>query len=335
MWETFEGFSNIDLTVQIKQYYDVFYKSCKVSNFDLIIPAKLKVRLTINRHLLVQDNLDNEVKNQFISAYKGYDPTSLIDPTEYAYQKMNGHGVTLDMVKMLCSYELNKIDENGKKTLIEKNTQQIDKILALYNDDIKVHLKILGDETIGSYLKKNGFKLVLNRSENLYDIENPTQDNIHEGENVPNIQDIIQHESAHLDCTNIQRVEKEIGPLIEYPEFKTVMESITKHIACIDITTNVPVPYFRFAQKILFGYVGHPNNLDQLIIHQIEDCIVKSAIASTVLGVVLGNFPIALASFQTLVIECIKFNVGQDIKCLFPGLYLQTVPVGDGSWKPL
>ncbi len=322
------GTENFPLYAQYREYYNVVQQRSIVGNFIVLIPVKQDVKFTLLSNLLIKDTVSQALKDKIVTSFHLYNPNSGIDPYDFAFQEMSVQGVTSDMFQIISSFELNKIGAR------QEHTEQRDALLSTYNGTNRdIFLTIFGDLYLADYFKRRGYQAILVKREALDHIENPSHDTIHEAESGSTsiIGNVVKDEARSIDCTinEITRVEIEIATVLVWPEFKQEWSWKMKKIGCVKTKLYLPTTFKRIGKKHLYAYVGKPDGLDQLIIQQIKDCASKSAILAAVIGVVLVDLPAALVAFKALFIECIKYNAGQDIKCLIPGLFFLTET---GNW---
>ena len=326
------GTEHLPLYAQYREYYNVVQQRSIVGNFIVLIPVKQDVKFTLISNLLIKDTVPQDLKDKIVTSFHLYDPNSGIDPYNFAFQEMSRQGITSDMFQIVSSFELNKIGVR------QEHTEQRDALLSTYNGGTNrdIFLTIFGDLYLADYFKRRGYQAVLVKREALDHIENPSHDPIHEaeGDNTSIIGNVVKDEAQSIDCTinEITRVEIEIATVLIWPEFKQEWSWKMKKIGCVKTKFYLPTTFKRIGKKHLYAYVGKPDGLDQLIIQQIKDCASKSAILAAVIGVVLVDLPAALVAFKALFIECIRYNAGQNIKCLIPGLFFLTET---SEWKQL
>lgn len=319
----------------VKEYYNVLKRNTLVGNFDILVPVRQVIELQVDMHLLMKDDTPNELKQIIRHAFEKYDPA--IDPIEYAEQQM-GADITPDMFMVLPSFTIRK---KGAPQLM---TKQKEAILAMYDgtdtSGSTVDISDNENRTMPNFFHEKGLRAVYLKTENVGYIPSPPEDQLHEVAVADNsktdvIDSILKQDTVGMDCTiyEVERIEKRIATLLLFPEFKIEWHQISIKIGCVRITFPVPILYARLSSKVLYAYVGKPNNVGKIFIAQVENCAIKAAVAGAVIGIVLGNFPGAIIAFKAVFTECIEYNAGQYVQCLVPGLALLTEPESD--WAPI
>jgi hypothetical protein len=337
------------LTWGIHEYYNVIEgkddtahppnKGVVVSQFDVIIPVDQPVSITVFAVLFTKDGISQQAKTMIEAAFQQYDPTSGVDPNDFAYSKMPAdHSITPSMFDVFYTC---RVQKNGNAI---EHDDQLNKILGQYDGTTQGIVfpfpgqpggNIHGDD---GYFVRRKIGAYLVKKENIGHIPDVTTDPLHEAVNPTKppaqiIEDVAKTEGNEQGCgEDFDLQEFRIMELLAYPEFKVDWRNFSLTVGCITVIVTLPVLQIRTSEIDLYAYTRYPKNLGDYVVKAIVDCIIEAALAGAVIGVALGNFAAALEAFDALFTECLKDKFGQFISCMIPGLELITKVQGDGQW---
>ncbi|MBG6129949.1 hypothetical protein IWQ47_001968 [Aquimarina sp. EL_43] len=129
------------------------------------------------------------------------------------------------------------------------------------------------------------------------------------------------------NCGKMQRYNQKLLQLLEWPEFKIEWKTKRIKIGCSKITISYPVLRIRKSEIVFYAYISVPQNVGVTAFNIAKACAFSSALKGAVIGVVLGNLPLAISTFKISFKDCIEREIK---KCIYPGLF--TVKEV-GSWK--
>jgi hypothetical protein len=245
-----------------------------------------------------------------------------------------GPDITADMFVVRASFSLHK------SAAAKDHSDQRDKILAMYKGTGGGTFYLSNQESLSKFLLSEQITVIKVRDEAVGRVPEPTRDTVHEryvkDVNDPHetgsvLDDIAKKASPNVEgCEFGPRETKRIAALLAWPEFKIDWVDVRIQIGCIWVIFSIPVLRIRMSTLVLYAYVVHVQNVDQLVLDMITGCIVKAAIVGAVIGVVFADFPAALAAFEAVFEDCIYFSLGQAAVCMAPGLALLTE---SSSWS--
>lgn len=307
---------------QVKEHYSIFNGRTLVSNFEALIPVEQGIELSILCHLFIKDGTPSADITRIQQVFNQYDVNSGLDPVRYAEQKVIELGLAEDIFTVKNSYEIKKSGQ-----LIE-HRDEIDRKLAIINN-AQIHLNGFSEGEDRRYFEQLRYRAFRDKRELLYEFEEPVRDELHEGEGLDTseITNTLKEEVlAEVECqiNTANRIEEEIATVLVYPELKQDWEWKMVKIGCIKTKLYLPVTYKRLTKKILYAYIGLPDNIIGYIRDEITSCAKRAALAAAVIGIVFENLPAALYSFKALFVEYVKNSLGKLIDCLFPGLFILT-----------
>jgi hypothetical protein len=129
------------------------------------------------------------------------------------------------------------------------------------------------------------------------------------------------------NCGAMQRHNQRLLELLEWPEFKIEWKTKRIKIGCSKITISYPVLRTRKSEIVFYAYISVPKNVGVAAFNIAKACAFSSALKGAVVGVVLGNLPLAISTFKISFKDCVEREIK---KCIYPGLFtIKEV----GSWK--
>jgi hypothetical protein len=164
----------------------------------------------------------------------------------------------------------------------------------------------------------------------LDDVPTPPKDNVividPGGDGTGPINEIVKREQEHLagqGCAVTKTFTKNIAtlPIPTWIEFKTETECHWEENDCFKTRVCLDVPYSRETYTTLFATMIYSVDQDG-ILNILEHCVVESALASAVIGLVTENFPAAIIAFKALTLACIKEHALKEFPCMVPDLFL-------------
>jgi hypothetical protein len=307
---------------QVKEHYSVFSGRTLISNFEVLIPVEQAIELSIICHLFIKTGTSPEDIVKIKQAYNSYDVNSGIDPIEYAKQKATELEISEDIFNVKNSFEFMRIGE------LTEHRGEVDRKLAIVNNN-EIHLSGFGEGEDKKYFQRLRYRAVPDKREILYNFEEPIKDELHEGEGSDTSQitdtikvEVLKEIDCEIDPTN--RIEEKIATVFAYPEFKLDWEVKWIKIGCIKTKLYLPVAYKRLTKKVLYAYIGLPDDIVDRAKDQIRNCAIDSALAAAVIGIIFENLAAALYSYKALFVECLKRKAYGLVDCLFPGLFILT-----------
>jgi hypothetical protein len=295
----------------------------------VIVIVKQFVTITVSSFLLIRNDVSKPIADKITAAFINYDPLKEPDPIKYALANL-GQDITPDMFLVRPSFTLEKKGE------AEEDKTELENIIKLYDGSrTKSTIFVIGagEQNLSSHLHDSGISVKnLGTDELIGRVPVPTHDTVHEREfNKPTqedqvLNDIVNLEKVGLECTALTPPEqRKILTVLEWPELKVCFEDTSIRLGCFTVVLTLPVPHLRLVKKSLFAYVAHLPNIDQIVPEGrkiLQTCLVTSAIAGTVLGLVLLDFGAALAAFVAVFENCVRIAAEQTVACLVPGLAL-------------
>jgi hypothetical protein len=325
----------ITLSGAVREYYTVRQRNAIVGSFSVVVPITQPVEIEVYANLFVRSGLPASVRQRIESAFSAY---SQGDPNQFARQQM-GNDVTADMFRIVPSFELTKQPSRVP------HTEQLNAVLSTYENvtppsqGIVVNLDILGREApLKTHFAREYISATHIKTEILDTFPPSIVDSQHVREVNPDdpvgtLADILTADKDRVDCNlDPNPLSVRIATVLAFPEFKLTWEPRSIRIGCFTVILHLPILYVRVGREVLYAYVGHVRNPDQLLIKQVEDCAINAALAGAVIGIVLANFAAALAGFQAVFTNCLQFKGLFVAGCFVPGLSLLTEHT---NWKPL
>lgn len=290
----------------IKRYYVIEKKTgAIVAETESENPVSHDLDLGANANVWLKASLGQKRKQELIAIFDVYDPSSGVNPNQYAYDA----GAKSDEFYVQIKWDLTK-----KKTAT--NLSHDVALEAFYKkSESELALRLFGE-----YLRAD----LKGPSPGEHDVGDPEKP-------IDTIKDVIAAAGKVLDCTHLEEQDHRIGTLFEYPEFRIEWERKRIKIGCVKITLRLPVLEFRTTKMVLWAFVGIPK-LDKLVKGVVERCFVESAVASTIIGLATANLAVAGAAFKSVFVECIERKIATTISCLISGLVLLKKK---GGWKPV
>lgn len=130
------------------------------------------------------------------------------------------------------------------------------------------------------------------------------------------------------ECGEMRRKNLRIMSALTWPEFRILWKRVVIKIGCAKISIKVPLPQTRLSNKVVFVRFSIPKNVGVTLFKVAETCAIRSAIAATVVGIVLANPGAAATSFNSLFKACIQRELQE---CIAPSLYVLKEA---GEWRP-
>lgn len=319
------GTHDVAIFAAQREYYAVSQRKNVVGNFKVIVIVEQPVIAAVTSFLLVRDNVSADAKTKIVAGFAAYDPNTNPDPIKYATANMGGD-ITSDMFVVRASFTLHK---SGAAKI---HDEELKKILALYSGTGGGSLFVGHQDNLGRNLLDTGIAVKKIGEERVGRVPEPEHDllhvrqvkSVHDGQEIDAVvSDIARLATPAVEgCLFAARENMRIASIVAWPEFKIDWVDVSVRIGCVNVIFSVPVLRIRISSLVLYAYVVHVNNLEQVAIDTIRGCIVKAALLGAVVGVVFANFPVALAAFEAVFEDCVYFNLGADAVCMAPGLAL-------------
>lgn len=330
------GRVTITMFIEVKYFYNVVQGKSVVSGFDVVVPIKQTLRVSVKSHLLISNTTTPEQASRIRAAFRSYDPESTsepVDPVEFAKKQLASHpDLTADMFMVLSSFLLDKHNDQGQIVPRVPFRKHLDAILAIYDGtDKRSRLDIAGEQLLSDYFTKQGYSAVLVRDELLLHPSNRRKDSLREIEYVKpadmqkffaRIDDLTALNSRGLQCPEGLRTQKiRIVSIPTIPEFRTEWVWQLVELGCVKTHLYWPKKaYKRDTLRVLYACVGHPGELVDHIKQQLVSCATGAAFAGAVVGIWASNLDLALVAFKSLFFKCVKSEIAGTMECLFPEL---------------
>jgi hypothetical protein len=307
-----------------------------VGSFRINIPEEQPVTLTVYADLFVRGDAPPAATAAIIAAFNAFDPLVDGDPDDYMAAKLRAPENINIQPSMFRTNLFGRLIKSGASIQhTEEKTRKLEPYLsqgsgsvwALENGHIVEH-PFHGDP---GYLVGRKLTAVLVSSIKVlnipaepaspYKIVGPAAD-------FNNALDIAANrEAEQTRCSGEEYFVKnwKIATLLTFPEFMIVWRAFDVDLGCgVHVTLSYPVLEIRWSDLTLYAFARYPSDLGNLVEDAIVDCALKSALAGAVIGVAMGNFASAIAAFQALFTRCLQDKFREAIKCMMPGLAINT-----------
>lgn len=110
-------------------------------------------------------------------------------------------------------------------------------------------------------------------------------------------------------CHEMRREQPKLLTLLGWPEFKITWEPAVITVGCAHITIVYPKLHTRKSNLNLYIHYSLPVNSAQTLWLIVRTCAERAALEGCVMGIIVGNPGVALASFNALFKSCIESEI--------------------------
>ena len=316
---------SIDLTKEILLYTCINnkYTIKKNNNGDFAVgETKTRVNhaLTFSPYaiLLYKQDLDRSEKTIIQNAFDTFSPG--VDDVDAAETDLLSQGIALSDYQVLLSFKLNRSKE-----------------VTFEDGQDRAFREHLGDE----------YEIITTQSEEVCPCDSSNfdiaagprrieRDNPDDADAPDELfEEILDNVVGDVPCKILRPVKKKAGTLFKYPEWKIVW--VMKEIRigpCKLMKTKLPQLYTRVSQVNLYAISFAEEQLLPFFLKILENCLIRSAIASALLTLVTGgNFLTAVAAFKIAMQACVSTQIADRfLKCIIFELAIVT---DKSPWRPV
>lgn len=316
-------------------HFQVFRNLQLLGDFEIVVPVGQQVQLPVYAGLFVKVGLASADRNTIYQVFKDYDPNKNSDPIQYVEDNLKSNStITRDMFYIDYTYEVKKVGQ------IIEYRQQLKHMEDVWRGNVEGVLYDRDGNKIkfGQYTENTN---ITYRQVSQLDLQQvPSESKIPYIREIgagddPNsaAEDIVDSIIETSSCDQMQKHWYPFMTLLVYPEFRVRMKDFRVEIGCgVWIVITLPVLEIKMSGLELYVFWGM-QDLGDIVLEIVTDCIWTSAGIGAVVGVVLWNFVAAIAAFQATFERCIQIKTGRAIRCLVPGLAI--VKVVRDDWRPV
>lgn len=299
----------------VQETYTISNGGQHVSSLEAVVPMVQELAISSIYVLFVQNGLEAGVAQTIRDRISTYDPTSGIDPLDWARDAIPA-GTTGGFSR----FDLRLRSRVQKVGAAQAVTSGRDAIITYFSRTYGEDYRLDGPTTqILRELPEPP------RHPNVREVASPTSP----AEVEPQIDDIAA-ENDPGNCDNLERWQEPVADLANYSEYMVKIELVDV-IVCGQVVcrTNLPVLYDRNVVQQLWAFGRWPRDPFGVIGDIVKACARNAATAGVVVGLALFNFVAALKVFEAVFVECVEQKVTHLIECVIPGL---AVMANHGPW---
>lgn len=293
-----------------------------INTIDVVLAQALDIN--IEYWIYFKENISPNAKKYGRSLISAYKPSVHGNDLQgWIKTKLN------DVLKedMFCIEICIHINKDGERK--ELNIKQREALFSLYgqargktrgNIDVIdgegeyeywARSKNLNLRKVGEYLKEKQAAPPITR--NVREVEEPkTADSVSDA-----IIDEILTTLVPSECSTMVKRKHKLLTLYSWREFKIVWKKKRIKIGCSKITVYYPVLMTRISRMVFYVYYSLPKHVDIFIFKIAETCAIRSALGAGIIGIIMSNPTVAIASFKGLFKRCLE----QEVKnCVNSGL---------------
>lgn len=301
---------------------------------------KQKLSFSIEYVLYLKGGLPQDVVERARKLVDAYEPGIAPNLSAWIDEQIKDGWLAEEDMALLADIH---IEKEGVPS--ELNTAQRDALFDLYGiktdePPISTRIDVLPETTFQKWAHSRAPKLELIGKEAVRQNEPQVGREIAEiskgqrpGENAKaEIGTILEDVSRHIipvECRGgFRRQELRLCSVFQWPEFMIEWMPVSIPVGCATITFSVPQLKIRFSHLVVFIYFHFPERVDEASFTIAKNCAIRSALAGTVIGIVVGNPAAAVTAFQSYFLDCLRQDA---YECVNPGLLLVKETE---EWKP-
>jgi hypothetical protein len=287
-----------------------------IATLEIVVPVAQALRISAVGVLFLRNDVTQEVAAAIRERVKTYDPTSGIDPLDWAY---DGIPAGVKGAFSMFDFRLRSRTEKvgASREFADARNSALQHFQKFYGEAYRVN----GPTT----------ELIRDVPERTpHRNERKVTDATSDSEAAKEIDRIVREQNPG-NCDGLEEWQERVADLANYSEYMTRWELVDIEICGIvfgKMHTNVL--YTRNVVLQLWAFAQYPKDPLAVLGDMVKECAKQAATAGIVVGLVLGNFPAALAAFETAFSECMEHKLNKFVPCLIPGIAVMKV---EGPWQ--
>lgn len=286
-----------------------------IATLEVVVPVVQDLRIWSVGVLFFRNDVAQDVASAIRERVRTYDPTSGIDPLDWAYD-----GIPAGVKGAFSMFDFrlrSRVEKVGSaREFADARDSALQHFQKFYGETYRLDGPI-------TELIKDIPERIPHRNERK--VTDPTSESEAEKEI-----DMIVREQNPGNCDGLEKWQERVADLLNYSEYMTRWELVDIEICGIVIgKMHASVPYTRNVVLQLWAFAQYPQDPLAVLGDMVKECAKQAATAGIVVGLVLGNFPAALAAFETAFSECMEHKLDRFVPCLIPGIVVMKV---EGPW---
>ena len=326
-----------DITYLVEEHYQLSDNGNTAGIHRVVVALGHQIDISVKYWAIFRKGISDAAKAHGLNLLRTYDPVIHGEDIE-AWALVNlGPDLQQDDFILDTAVTLKKLDAQNPIEVDVSQRKALFQLFGLEQPILDSEINAISDYSLGQWQRERNISLSLVYEEVVLDdgepVENPNNVRTVNAGQASNpavagrILDRILAEIIPSSCGEMQRKQHKLLTIAAWPEFKIEWRKIRIKVGCSRITISIPILRVRTSQLVFYVYYSLPRNLGRTVFKIAETCAIRSALGSSIIGIVTSNIAAAKASFIPLFKLCLEREAKE---CIHPGLLLLKE---SGSWS--